>query len=579
MPLSQAEAIEWLTERIRQSPVTTRLSENQIVEFVRKADIRLYRQGDIVTRQGEQDNHFFVVISGELQAINERETPRRLLNYHPSGSIVGLGAIIRGDGIRAATLEAEFDSVIAIFTRDDWDWLIRQDSQIEHRVREMERAFNERSITDFPGRQPDEIVLAATKRHVLAFIAKLIWPIVFLIIPVSILLVAELFGWGLTDVITVNSWLFSCLVAPFIIAAFLTTVYFYLDWRNDDLIVTTKRVIHIERILFYSEVRDEVPLTHIQNVTVYSHGWLDALLDIDDIDIQTAGRGEVSVDRIPAAQELLKVILQAQQRAKDRAIASDKEATRRLISERLNRSLLETPPPVATPTDNSEKPLINLPKMPIPTFGFDYFVPRTEQIKTERGEQRVIWRKHYIVLLGHILLPALAVLVSVYLFAASFLGWPPFPPFREAAGPFHWVLGVIALGSLFWYVWEYDTWRRDVYILTNSKIIDIESSAFRLWREKVNEGSFDSIQNITYNLPNILYRLLNLGDVVIQTAGTSGNFTFRQVFNPSAVQEEIFRRWDAYQQRKYEKSRDDTTRQVVTVLGEYHEMTNSTNQS
>jgi hypothetical protein len=543
------------------------------------ADVRLYRQGDIVTRQGEQDTRFFMVISGELEALDERVTPRRLLNYHPSGSIVGLGAIIRGDGIRAATLEAEFDSVIAIFTQEDWDWLVRQDPQIEYKVREMERAFNERAVTDFSGRQPDEIVLAATKRHVLAFIAKLVWPIVFLIIPVAILLVAELFGWGLTDVMTVNSRLFSCLVAPFLVAALLSTVYFYLDWRNDDLIVTTKRVIHIERILFYSEVRDEVPLTQIQNVTVYSHGWLDTFFDVDDIDIQTAALGRVAVDRIHAAQELLKVILQAQQRAKDRAIASDKEAMRRLISERLNRNLLETPPPVATPADKPEKPLISLPKMPIPTFGFDYFIPRAEQIKTERGEQIVIWRKHYIVLLRHIFLPALAVLASVYLFAASFLAWPPFASPLDMWNPVRWLLGLFVLGSLFWYVWEYDTWRRDVYILTNSKIIDIESTAFRLRGEKVREGNFDSIQNITYDLPNILYRLLNLGDVVIQTAGTGGIFTFKQVFNPSAVQEEIFRRWDAHQQRKYEKSRDDTTRQVVTVLGEYHEMTNSTNQS
>jgi hypothetical protein len=136
------------------------------------------------------------------------------------------------------------------------------------------------------------------------------------------------------------------------------------------------------------------------------------------------------------------------------------------------------------------------------------------------------------------------------------------------------ILGAAALISLFWYIWEYDTWRRDVYILTSTKIIDVESSAFRLRGEKVREGSFDSIQNITYDLPNILYRLINLGNVIIQTAGTGGNFTFKQVFNPSAVQEEIFRRWDVYQQLKREKQRDETTRQVVAVLGEYHEMTN-----
>ena len=106
--------------------------------------------------------------------------------------------------------------------------------------------------------------------------------------------------------------------------------------------------------------------------------------------------------------------------------------------------------------------------------------------------------------------------------------------------------------------------------------MDIEGTAFGLRGEKVREGSFDSIQNINYNLPNFFFRLLNLGDVTIKTAGTFGDFSFKKVFKPSGVQEEIFRRWDIYQQAKREKARDDVTRQVVGILGEYHDIVGST---
>lgn len=572
MPLSQTDAIDKLAQLLQQNPATTNLSEDQIVELANRAKIHLYPQGETIIKQGDSDDRFFVVISGELQVFDERESPRRLLNYIPVGSAVGLRAAIHGTGVRQATVEAEFDSVVAIYTRDDLEWLLLQDPQIEARIRELERIYDERTLTDFPGRQPDEIVLAAIKRHILAFIAKLIWPIVLLIIPVLALLVAELFGLRVLALMNANPGLFTLLLAPFVILSILQILYFYFDWRNDDLIVTTKRVIHIERILFYSELRDEAPLTQIQNITYETHGWLDALFDVDDIYIQTAALGMISVKKIPAAQELVKVILQAQQRAKERAVASDRAATRRLISERMERNLLETPPPVTAPPRKAS-PSINVPKVPIPKFGLDYFIPRTEQVTTEKGDKVVTWRKHYLILLQHILLPVLALLASIYLFSASFFDWPPFA-YRVVWEPLYLILGTAVLISLFWYIWEYDSWRRDVYILTSTKIIDVESSAFRLRGEKVREGSFDSIQNITYDLPNIFYRLINLGSVTIQTAGTGGNFTFKQVFNPSAVQEEIFRRWDVYQQRKREKQRDETTRQVVTVLGEYHEMTN-----
>ncbi|GIK36262.1 MAG: hypothetical protein BroJett011_00950 [Chloroflexota bacterium] len=571
MPLSQEAARGRLSELLHQNLATADLSEDQVAELVDRANIRVYQQGEVLTKQGERDDRFFIVISGELQAFDESQSPRRLLNYMPVGSFVGLRSGIRGLGIRGATVEAEFDSVVAIYDRENLDWLLLQDPQIEAKIREIERAYDARSVTDFPGRQPDEIVLAATKRHILAFLARLIWPILLLIIPVLLLLLAELLGFGLFDILSQSGLIFTLLTAPFLILSFLMVLYFYFDWRNDDLILTTKRVIHIERILFYSEVREEAPLTQIQNITYESHGWFDTLFDVDDINIQTAALGLISVDRIPAAQNLVGLMLQAQVRAKERAAASDRAATRDLIAERMNRDLLETPAAVATPVRKASQ-VITVPKVSVPNLGLGYFIPRIQQVKTEGGVQVITWRKHYLILLQHVLLPVLVLLGSVYLLIASLVGLPPFS-YREVWEPLVWIFGLAILGSFFWYLWEYDTWRRDVYILTNVKIIDIESTAFRLRGEKVREGSFDSIQSITYDLPNIFYRLINLGNVVIQTAGTGGNFTFKQVFNPSSVQEETFRRWDTYQRQKREKQRDDTTRQVVSVLGEYHEMT------
>ncbi len=570
MLISQDEMFDRLIERIRGSQALSDLPEDKKVELAHKAELHLFRQDEVLTRQGEFDSRFFVVIQGELRAYDDHHTPRRLLNFHPTGAIVGLRSLLFG-GARAATIEAALDTVVAIFTGDDLDWLQQQDSQFEFKAKEIERAFNQRAVTDFPGRQPDEVVMAATKRHILAFLASLVWPIFLLILPVLFLIALNLLGMGISAFFNQYPVIFLLIVIPLPILAIILFIYDYYDWRNDDLIITTKRVLHIERILFYSEVRDEVPLTQIQNITIRSHTWYDVLFDCDDIDIQTAALGRISVDRIPAAQELLQIILNAQQVAKERVASSDKNAVRNLVSERLERTGLEAPVSAAPVHHQPPRKIMKLPKVNLSGLGLGYFIPRNQEIKMERGEQVIIWRKHYIVLLRNALVPLLFVLGFGYLFLASIFNWWPLGGTWSDVG--FWVFGLGFGVSLFWYTWEYDTWRRDVYILTGSKIVDIESSAFRLRGEKVREGSFDSVQNITYSMPNFFWRLFNLGDVVIQTAGTFGSFSFKQVFKPSEVQEEIFRRWDVYQQRKREKQRDDTTRQVVTVLGEYHEIT------
>jgi hypothetical protein len=293
---------------------------------------------------------------------------------------------------------------------------------------------------------------------------------------------------------------------------------------------------------------------------------------VDDIEIKTASSGTIFVDNVPAAQQISRIILEEQQRAKERVAAADTASVRRLVSERMQKNVLaqvKGSPPVA----KKVSPPGYLPKISWPKIQASYIWPSLAENTVIKGEQGLLWRKHYYILLSHVLLPFLAILASIYLLITAFLNLPRFD-YLEAWWPVQLITVLALLASIFWYFWEYDDWRRDVYIVTNTKIIDVESSSFRLRGEQLREGSFDSIQNITYKIPNFFYKLLNLGDVIIETAGAGKTYTFQQVLNPSGVQAEIFSRWDTFQQRKRERQRDDTTKQVLTVLGEYHDLVN-----
>ncbi|MCB0165275.1 MAG: cyclic nucleotide-binding domain-containing protein [Anaerolineae bacterium] len=564
--IDRDEAVAELINLLNEHPAFEHLNVDQTAKLAEQAGIRYCWHGTQLLKQGDQDyNEFYMVIRGEFSAIDIERKPPRLLNYMDTGSMIGIRSILN-DQPRSATVEAVRDSVVAVFNRKTLDWLLTQDPGIRDYFETIERSYDEKALIHFPGKQPDEVVVVWAKRHFLAFLAKLTGPILILIIPVVVLIVGEIIGLSLFDAAT--GWILGLLVAPFIIISVLMIIYHYVDWRNDDFIVTTKRVVHIERILFYGEERREAPLTQIQSVTVESHNWLDLFFDVDDIFIKTAAVGTVAVDNLPSAQYLSRIILRQQQRAKERVAHSDTRAVRDMLNQRLQKNIL-----AERSKDGADPKIVVhrvLPKVVVPKFTFDYFVPRIRVVAPNNKE--IIWRKHYFILIRQIFLPGSAFLITLYLLLASIFRLWPFTSATNWIWISIFIISVLATFS--WYLFRYDSWRRDIYKVSDTKIADIESSAFRLQGEHIREGSFDSIQSITYNIPNFFYKLINLGDVVIETASKEGNFTFMKVFNPSSVQEEIFRRWDVFQQKRRENTRDNTNKQIVEIVGEYHEINN-----
>jgi len=179
----------------------------------------------------------------------------------------------------------------------------------------------------------DELVVAAAKRHILAFLATLPLPLAILIAPVGVLAIANLLGVGfyaaISDIFVI------LLILPMLIIAVLMILYNYFNWRNDDFIVTTRRVIHIERFLFLAESRRDVPLTRIQDVTVIS-GFFDVLFDADDLQVTTAGAGIINFKNCRRANEIKHVIFKERERAKARVAATESAAIRQSIAEHMN---------------------------------------------------------------------------------------------------------------------------------------------------------------------------------------------------------------------------------------------------
>jgi hypothetical protein len=160
-------------------------------------------------------------------------------------------------------------------------------------------------------------------------------------------------------------------------------------------------------------------------------------------------------------------------------------------------------------------------------------------------------------------------LALLYLLVAALFG---FFPFVEANPVWAWILLFGWLVNFIWYAYQYDTWRKDEYQVTRTSIIDYKGSPFNLGGEQKRVGTFDVIQNIAYVTPNFVAKLLNIGHVVIETAGTELTFTFLWVYNPVEVQQEIFKRWLAHKERKIQQDRAYEEQRLVRWIGEFYDL-------
>lgn len=546
-------------------------SEHDFETFMNCARIGSCQPGEKVILQGDSRQQFFVVLDGQLRAIDVAHERPRLLNYHDVGEFFGLRTLLY-QRPRAATVEVVLDSVVAVFNKSAWDWLWAIHPETIDYFREVEESYESDTVTSFPGQQPDERVIIAVKRHAIAMLNPMLKALMWLLVPTAFLLLQSLASETVLAAF-LNHWLVMMLgTVPFVSLTVLLGLYHYLDWRNDDFIVTTNRVIHIERILFYGEERHEAPLSRVQDVTLLTSGFVSDLVDCSDVAITTAGVGVIRLTSIPEAEAVKEAILAERHEAVTRLQAADALSVRQSLAERLNltdavptpMTLLEKQTPPAEPA-HPPKFLTALPAW------FKYLIPLTTEITVdESGEVALLWRQHYGILLFKAVGPLLLSLISGYLLLASTAGLPPLTYW-----PDWWVrlpLGLMTVASIAWYVWQYDGWQRDVYMVTPTRIIDVESSNFRLKGEFRREGTFDTIQNITYHVPNLLSKLLNVGDVVIESAGSRETFTFSRVFNPSGVQQEIFSRMLQHQQQRKEQTREQNTTQFMDMLNEYHNL-------
>lgn len=550
------EDYDELVEALSNARYGLPLNEEEIQALAQRARIREVLRGAIVMKQGEESDALYFVIKGQLRAADTSGDEPQLLNYHAARAFVGEQGMLFNQP-RAATVDVIDDAKLAFWDREAFNWLLGLNDQIQPYFEDVYRRRERRARRPFPGKQWDEVTIIRTGKHPLMLLNALVGPVFLLLFGLALFIL-----WLV--VVEERPLLGALAIGLPSIVSLVWGVYNYIDWRDDEYIVTSKRVIHIERYVIYGEERDEAPLIRIQDVTVEATNLWERLLNFQDVTIQTAGAGKIVFAGILNAEQVQDIIFRERAKAMERREAADVASIRRALAQKMNRHITDVDLPVDTlvPTSGlfTETKARRLPPL------LDYLRLRMCVVKGET----ITWRKHWFIWLTKTMPAVLAFLILLTTTMLVLLRVPPFDALGPDALTLALFLAAAAVLSFIWYIYLYDDWHKDVYIVTSDRIIDVESSSFRLRGEERREGTFDVIQNITYVVPDFLHKLLNMGDVIIETAGTAETFTFENVFDPSAVQQEIVNRMVAYQEkrRREQRVREDT--RSAEWFGEYH---------
>jgi len=100
---------------------------------------------------------------------------------------------------------------------------------------------------------------------------------------------------------------------------------------------------------------------------------------------------------------------------------------------------------------------------------------------------------------------------------------------------FLWVWGwLVSLLSIAWWLMKYYTWRVDIWVVTNFRVIDEAG----LLNHYAKESPLDKINNVSYD-QTLAGRLFNFGHVEIQTAAEAGATDYYNVNHPRLLKDTI----------------------------------------
>jgi membrane protein YdbS with pleckstrin-like domain len=546
-------------EYLREVPLFSGLSDENLERVAAIAREVAFPRHTAITAAGQPGRAFYLILSGE--AVVHALFPGgrlRPVNYLRPGSYYGVTSLLLGEP-HDATVVATTDVVALVIDRADLSRLREEDPDLDEELSLPEPVAVKLRHTRLPWLAGDEVVVYLGRRHWYVLVRALLLPTLGLVAASALL---RMVSRGLLLGPAATLTLFALLLLIYLAIA----TWYVLDWRNDYFAVTTQRIVSRDLVILQRESREEAPLTMVQNVLV-TRDRIGHLLGFGTITVLTAAQrdvGNIVFTYLPNPDLPKNIIFQQLQRARARSQAAQQERMRGELKRRLGWISAQEIEEEARERATSAQAEPHRRRGRSGLQRFRVLPP----VRIERGNT-ITWRKHYIFLLQRVAGALLAGIVWLVVTIAYLSGALPV----LAPGQLGTVLGLVIAGLAiaFWFWWQLEDWKNDVYIVTEDRIIDVEKVP--LWgREERREASLERIQNVNLLIPGPLAAALHYGNVDIDTAGGEGKFTFTNVVEPHQVQREIMFRVEQARQRRQQLEAQRRQKEIADWLAVYERL-------
>ena len=510
---------------IQQLPLFARLPLDQLRWAMDAFRMMRFEPGEMVFAQGEPTQGLYMFVSGRALLVRtDAQGRQQQIGVIGPNQYLNETALFR-PGIETASLQVVETANVLYVGRKQLMTVIAHHPEMQkfipipvavQQAQKQEMAFK--------GQRPNETVLLDTRRHWWAFVRKAWFPGV---VAGALLVIAGLMT---------SAFLQLCLGGLAIVLPGLLMLYFYLEWRNDHIIITNQRLIHIEQTIHTMETSiSEVNMDSIHqvNADIVTSDLFSRVFGYGTVSLRTAGEaGNIYLTVIPDPDGIQDLVLQTRVQGEQ---AEQREHHQEIRAE-IDRVLSGQ-------------------------GGVAPAVERTTPAET-------VYRKHPMVWIRNLFIPGLLMVFSIVFFlltltvsALDGLG---------LLGPLIAFLFFL-LGGVGFY-WAYWDWRNDIYLVGEDIIRLIHRRPLFLQNED-DQLLLESVDNVVSERKGLFQSLLNYGNVRISLIGgdVGDSKTFYGVPHPQEVQEEITRRQARVRNRGKEDAERQRKGEIAEYLKVYHE--------
>jgi len=533
-----------LTQFLHSVPLFSRLQDDDLRVLIGLAARETVQAGRDLFRQSDDDKTLYIVYAGQLRLIHIDPTgvPNDVGVAQP-GRMLGESSLLLAEPHDVTAL-ALTEVVTLAFERDQFMPLHEQYPRLWGRLNPSDPVANRLNAPHYGWQAADEAVVLFTRQHWWGLLRRMFFPLIALLAIAALLIIIEqslpsFLGLGVgVGVVILGS----------------IALYAYVDWRNDYWVVTNRRIVHVDEMVFIRKKRDETPLPAVTQVQYERHGIAAAILDFGDLEVQTF-TGDIGMRDMPNPLHIKVEIQEEVEKLRARERAAERKGIRDDLEKRIianEMAEVEAPPPAEPPP----RPAIS--------FGvFRYFFPKLVDVQGDS----IIWRKHWIILWRKEVWSTFLIVVAMLAFLNWFNGAPPLGTLLEDGAWWIWPFILGGLGAWWW--WVFEDWRNDEYLLTGNRVIEINRTPFSL-NEKRRESPLSDFQSTELKIVGPWQKLFRYGTLIVKLPGAQVDF--KDIVDPAAAQTEITKRLNAYNAQKAEKEAQARRNELTDWFAAYDEI-------